>query len=161
MSKFCKKIEQIRSSLKKLSDSLIRSFMMSDLSDSLMVAHFLWATLAICSWSLIFFEQTERFAHSRSFLVSDLSNSLTITHFLWATWANCSWSLIFGERPEWFAQSGSFLLSNLSKWANEQIPSPAMNKCPKTVSTSRILFCFSYFALSTLFFLVRFLQNLI
>ena len=36
-------------------------------------AHFLWATWANRSWSLIFGEQPERFAH--------------IAHFWWATWA--------------------------------------------------------------------------
>ena len=51
----------------------IRSFLVSDLSDSFMVAHFWWATWANCSWSLIFGEQPERFAH--------------IAHFWWATWA--------------------------------------------------------------------------
>ena len=47
----------------KTSDLLIHSFFVSDLSDLLMVAHFWWATWAICS--------------HRSFLVSDLSDSLT------------------------------------------------------------------------------------
>ena len=65
--------------LKKTSDSLIRSFLVSDLSDcsrlqysfplsnlskSLMVTHFWWATWVICSHC--------------SFLVSDLSDSLTL-----------------------------------------------------------------------------------
>ena len=68
---------------------------MSDLSQSLSVAHLSWATWAIHSWSLISSEQPQRFAHNRSFVLSDLSESLTVAHLIWA------------------------------KWANEQIPSPA------------------------------------
>ena len=47
-------------SLKKMSDSLIRSFLVSEMSDSLT--------------SLI---SSERIAHGRSFLVSEMSDSLT------------------------------------------------------------------------------------
>ena len=57
----------------KMSDSQIRSFLVSDLSNSLTITHFLWATRANRSWSLIFGERPKRFAH--------------ITHFWWATWA--------------------------------------------------------------------------
>ena len=60
----------------KTSDSLIRSFLVSDLSDLLMIAHFLWAMWANPSGSLIFGERSERFTH--------------ITHLWWATWAICS-----------------------------------------------------------------------
>ena len=59
----------------KMSDLLICSFLVSDLTDLLMVAHFWWATWANRSWSLIFDKQPERFAH--------------IAHFLWVTWAIC------------------------------------------------------------------------
>ena len=45
---------------------------------------------AICSWSLIFCEQPERFAHGCSFLVSNLSKLLIVAHFWWATWVFCS-----------------------------------------------------------------------
>ncbi len=45
-------------------------FLVSEMSDSLTIAHFLWAPWANCSWSLIFGEQPERFAH--------------IAHFWWA-----------------------------------------------------------------------------
>ena len=41
------------------------SFVLSDLSDSLKVAHFLWATWAICSRSLIWFVLNERWANER------------------------------------------------------------------------------------------------
>ena len=56
-----------------MSDSLIRSFLVSDLSNSLTIAHFLWATWANRSWSLIFGERNERFAH--------------MAHLIWAKWA--------------------------------------------------------------------------
>ena len=59
-----------------------------------MVAHFWWATWAICSHcsflvsnlskSLICHEQPEQFAHRRSFVLRDLSKSLTVTHVIWA-----------------------------------------------------------------------------
>ena len=51
----------------------IRSYLVSDLSDSLTIDHFLWATWGNRSWSLIFGERLERFAH--------------IAHFWWAAWA--------------------------------------------------------------------------
>ena len=41
------------------------------------IAHFWWATWAICSQSLFSSEQPERIAHGCSFLVSNLSHSLT------------------------------------------------------------------------------------
>ena len=58
---------------KWVNERFICSFLVSDLSDSLMIGHFLWATLANCSWLLIFGERNERFAH--------------ITHLIWAKWA--------------------------------------------------------------------------
>ena len=57
----------------KISIWLIRSFLVSNQSNSLMIAHFLWATWANCSWSLIFGEQPEGFAH--------------IPHLIWVKWA--------------------------------------------------------------------------
>ena len=69
-------LKKISDSLKKMSNSLIRSFLVSYLSDLLTIAHFLWATWANFSWSLIFGERPERIAH--------------IAHFWWATWANHS-----------------------------------------------------------------------
>ena len=51
-----------------------RSFVLSDLRDSLTVAHFLWATWVI--------------AHYRSFVLSNLSKSITVAHLIWAKWAN-------------------------------------------------------------------------
>ena len=84
-------------SLKKPSHSLIRSFIMSDLSKSLMVALLSWATWAIRSQLL--------------FDMSHLSDLLTVTHLSWATWANRSQSLIWSEQMSELA---------LSRWANSQ-----------------------------------------
>ena len=74
ITRFLRKNERMSNWLKKkerFAHSLIfgeqfahdRSFLVSNLSKSLMVAHFLWATWAICS--------------HRSFFVSNLSDSLT------------------------------------------------------------------------------------
>ena len=52
-----------------------RSFPLSNVSELLMVAHFWWATWAICS--------------HRSFLVSDLSDLLTSLRGNERLWANC------------------------------------------------------------------------
>ena len=64
----------------EMSDSLIRSFLVRDLSDSLTIAHFLWAMWANCSWLLIFGERPERFGHiaqSKWVIVSESLTSLT------------------------------------------------------------------------------------
>ena len=50
-----------------------RSFVMSDLSDSLTVTNLSWANWAICSQSLICLERSERIAHSHSFELSEMS----------------------------------------------------------------------------------------
>ena len=73
---------------KKTSDSLICSFIMSDLSKSLKVTLLSWATWAICSRSLFWHERPKRFAHNCSFVLSDLSELLTVAHLIWAIWAN-------------------------------------------------------------------------
>ena len=91
---------------KKRSDSLIRSFLMSNLSNSLMITLFVWATWANCSWSLIFGERPKGFAH--------------IAHFWWATWAIHSRSLICLEWSERSANICSYDLSKMSEWANER-----------------------------------------
>ena len=101
---------------KCLSELLIRSFIMSDLSESLTVAHLSWATWAICSRLLICLEQPEHsltVAHfpwaiwanrSQSFMWFEwneqMNDSLTVAHFCWAIWANRSQSLIWFERKE-------------------------------------------------------------
>ena len=61
---------------------------MSDLSESLTVAHLSWATWTIRSALLICLERPERFAHSSSFVLSDLSDLLTVAHLIWVKWAN-------------------------------------------------------------------------
>ena len=58
-----------------------RSFPLSDVSDSLMVAHFLWAMWAIRSRLLICLERSEQIALSRSFYLSKMSK-----------WANKRWA---------------------------------------------------------------------
>ena len=78
--------------LKKRNDSLICSFLVSDLSNSLMIAHFLWATRANRSWLLIFSERPERFAY--------------IAHFWWATWAIHSHRSL--KKREWANRSFFF-----------------------------------------------------
>ena len=70
---FLPKNDRLRDSLKKMSNSLICSFLVSDLSDSLTIAHFLWAMWANSSWLLIFGERPGGFAH--------------IAHLIWAKWA--------------------------------------------------------------------------
>ena len=71
-----------------VSDSLIRSFVLSNLSESLTFAHMPWH------------ERSERFAHSCSLVMSDLSKLLTFAHMPRAIWAICSRSLICSERFE-------------------------------------------------------------
>ena len=98
---FCKKlanIEWMSNPLTKTSDSLIRSFLLSNLSESLMVAHFLWATRAICSHRAL----KKREWANRSFK-KKLSKSVPKY--------NCSqkmlikFSFFVNERAnEWFAQ---------------------------------------------------------
>ena len=61
---FFAKNEQMSDSLKKMSDLRLCSFFVSDLSDSLIAAHFWWSTWVIRS--------------HHSFLVSDLSDSLKL-----------------------------------------------------------------------------------
>ena len=77
-----------------LSKSLIRSFPLSKMSNSLT--------------SLISSERPEQIAHGCSFLVSDLSDSLRVAHLSWVICANRSQLL------------SSFDLSEMSKWANER-----------------------------------------
>ena len=72
----------------KMSDLLICSFLVSDLTDLLMVAHFWWATWANRSWSLIFDKQCEWIPYNRSFVLSDLIELLTVAYLIWAIWAN-------------------------------------------------------------------------
>ena len=86
IARFLTKTEQMSDSLKKLSDSLIGSFLVSKMSDSL--------TLLISS------EWPERITHCCSFPLSNLSDSLTFAHLSLAIWANRSQSLIWFDRNE-------------------------------------------------------------
>ena len=63
IARFLSKNERMSASLKKMSNSLIPSFLVSEMSHSLT--------------SLISSERPEQIAHDRSFLVSEMSNLLT------------------------------------------------------------------------------------
>ena len=65
----------------KRSDSLICSFIMSDLSKLLTIALLSWATWAIWSTLLICPEQSEKITHSHSFVLSDLSKFERMSEF--------------------------------------------------------------------------------
>ena len=47
-------------------------------------SHLSWATWAICSGLLFWYERPEWFPHSRSFVLSNLSEWLTVAHLIWA-----------------------------------------------------------------------------
>ena len=127
------------------------SFVLSDLRDSLMVAHFFCATWAICSRSLICLERSERIGHSCSF---DLSEMSKWTNKRWGNeripspglrfgmvWAG--WSSIFPKHP--FRQVSIILLilffksswwkiaSAARKWINSVPPNSSDGLC--------LLFC--------------------
>ena len=70
-------VEKMSDSLIKRSHSLILSFLVSHLSDSLTVAHFWWGIRVNRSWLLSLGEWPKQFAHNRSFVMSNLSDSLT------------------------------------------------------------------------------------
>ena len=87
-------------------------FVMSDLSDSLMVALLTWGTWAI--------------AHSRSFVLSDLSESLTVAHLIWAIWANERWVSEQIPSPVSYKKQGEFPgLGQLNLW---NVPATAGGK---------------------------------
>ena len=94
ITRFLQKNEGMSESLKKRA---ICSFLVSSLSESLMYAHFWWATWANRSWPLIFGEQPERFAHIANFWWADwvihvpkitilvkFCSANRSSHFLWA-----------------------------------------------------------------------------
>ena len=91
LQKMYKKIRFYHFSQIFLRESLIRSFIMSNL---------------ICH------ELPEQFAHCRSFDMRDLSDLLTVAHLSWAIWANCSQSLIWFERwaNEWIPTPWSLVV---------------------------------------------------
>ena len=60
INRFLPKSEQMSASLKKVSNSLICSYLVSNLSDSLTIAHFLWVTWGDHSQSLIFGDEEKR-----------------------------------------------------------------------------------------------------
>ena len=96
------------------------------------LAHFLWATWANRSWSLICLERPERFAHGRSFPLSDLSDLLTVAHLSWAIWANCSQPLLWFERNEQMSEWANEWWA-MSEWANSQ-PCSKLKRCADLVN---------------------------
>ena len=88
IARFCEQKSEWAIYSEKTSYLLIRLFIMSNLGESLTVAHLSWATWAIRSWSFFLHERPERLAHCRSFVLSDLSKSLTVAHLIWAIGAN-------------------------------------------------------------------------
>ena len=99
---FCEKMNDW-AILSKNERLLIRSFLVSNLSDSLMVAHFLWATWVNRSWLLIFGERPEWFAH--------------IALFWWATWEIPSHRSEEMSDSEWITQITHQKRVNEQKWA--------------------------------------------
>ena len=97
-----------------MSNLLICLFFVSNQSESLLVAHFWWATWAITSQLLFCHEKSEQFAHSHSFWVSNMSHLLTVPHLSWLIWANGSQSLI---KMSDFEQMSD---ERMSEWANSQ-----------------------------------------
>ena len=122
---FCKKLA-IEQFAQKSNNLFIHSFLVSNLSKTLMVVHFWWATWAICSHC--------------SFLVSDLGESLTVAHLSWGHWEICSRHSFVTCKLSNLLTVAHFVLSILSEsltvahliwanerlaneqWANEQIP---------------------------------------
>ena len=108
---FCQKVSEWAIRSKKWA---IRSFLVSDLSDSLTISNFLWATWANSLRSLIFGERPERIAQGCSVLVSNLSDSLTSlrgNEWPWANGSGCSLNMsewangsCFLAKTEWFTQ---------------------------------------------------------
>ena len=114
IARFLQKNERRNESIKKTSDSLNCSFLVSNLSDLLtslikkegmsdlliffyvqktyqkirfiILVKFFWANPSFAHLSWV----TWGIAHGRSFVMSDLSNSLTVALLTWATWAICS-----------------------------------------------------------------------
>ena len=109
IASFLHKNERMSNSLLKMSDVLICSFLVNNLSNSLTVAHFWWVTWVNRSRLLIFGEQPERFAHSCSFVISDLSNLLLLPFKK----EGMSESLIFLKTSDLLIHS--FIMCNLSK----------------------------------------------
>ena len=112
---FCVK-ERMSDSLKKTSNPLICSFIMSDLSESLTTALLTWATWAIRSQSLFYPEQSEQIAHSRSFDLSGLSKWANEQMSEWAMneWAMSEWANPNPDSNPWHLpqKSGALTMSH-------------------------------------------------
>ena len=68
---FCKQKSELAICSVKTNNLLIRSFIMSNLTES-----------------LFWHERPERLTYNHSFVLSNLSKWLTVTHLIWAIWAN-------------------------------------------------------------------------
>ena len=121
---FLLKNEGMSDSLKKPSDSLIRSFLVSDSLTSL----FQKKGMNKLHFPKNFLKSYKKWFYSiflanRSFFVSERANEgfakkqaiRSFVLLLRATWAIPSWSLFCQEQPEQFAHSRSFVLIDLSK----------------------------------------------
>ena len=95
---FCNRKRKMSDSLKKTSNSLIRSFVLSDLSQSLTFAHLSWATWAI-----------------RSFFLSDLSK--------WANdwWANEWWAKEQIPNPRYHKCFTGKNYVNARHWSDDKV----------------------------------------
>ena len=114
-----------------------RSFVLRDLSDLLMVAHFLWVTCTIRSRSLICLERTERIAYSRSFDLSEMSEWANSQPCLWLIfvllWVNifCQWEQIHSfllrkvwrlyEVFTWEVLASPRLLESTLSWSKHEV----------------------------------------
>ena len=111
------------------------SFVLSDMSKSLTVAHLIWAIwvneqmsragnslIWFPSESLVFCPKMSEWAiFSKKWVIHSFAHVwwakwviCHIAHFLWGTWANHSWSLIFGKRNEQFTHIAHLIWA---KWA--------------------------------------------
>ena len=110
-------------SLKKTSDLLVRSFLVNDLSDLLMVAHFWWATWAICSHHSFLVSHPivlltyliKKEGMSKSLVKKNVPKNTILVKFFWA-----NWSFFVSERAnERFAQKKErFAHLSWTTWAN-------------------------------------------
>ena len=77
------------------------------------IAHFWWATSTICSWSLIFGERPEQFAHIAHFWWAIWVIRSHCSYFWWASWAICSHHSL--KNMEWANRSKKNVVKNVPK----------------------------------------------
>ena len=108
---FLQKNEQMSNSIKKTIDSLIRSFLVSNLNDLLTS---LIKNEGMSNLLIFFYVQKTNQKIWFIILVKFSWANRSFAHLSWVTWANCSQTLICHEWPEQFAHGCSFDMSNLS-----------------------------------------------